>query len=207
MIGRGRTVQSHFTCPLDFTLPAIRQERQAGRRTRRDAFGLGISDCPPLRVNSVRITERVTSIRNPKSAIHNQKRPQALPNYSKRHATPPLAGPYHRQKRQRLATFRPVQTRRKSRVKPTVENYLASHSSALLRAADTMVVACDAPACFGSGNKSARQPTGPDFIEPRIGSTGVDAHRGNPPLSSPPGFRLPALIKCPLRRTCLPTTA
>jgi hypothetical protein len=54
------------------------------------------------------------------------------------------------------------------------------HSSALQPADDEVGVACYAPACLLL-RLPARRITGPDFIEPRIGSTGADANGWNPP--------------------------
>src|SRR6476660_2965117 len=51
--------------------------------------------------------------------------------------------------------------------------------------------------------KTARRP-GLDFIEPRIGSTGVDAQPFGTHLSSPPDSDSRHLLKCPLRRS-IPT--
>jgi hypothetical protein len=54
------------------------------------------------------------------------------------------------------------------------------------------------------GKQSARQLTGPDLIEPRIGSTGVDAEPWNPPQQAPPvsdsrHFKVPLT---PVLETC-----
>ena len=52
-----------------------------------------------------------------------------------------------------------------------------------------------------SCGKSMTRQTGPDFIEPRIGSTGVDAQPFGTYLSSPPDSDSRHLLKCHLRRT------
>jgi len=89
-------------------------------------------------------------------------------------------GPYHRQKRQRLATLRGVQSRRNSCVKPTGENYLRLIQAPFCARPIRWVSHAMHPRA-SCGKKSARQLTGPDFFEPRIGSTGVDANRWEPP--------------------------
>jgi hypothetical protein len=77
-------------------------------------------------------------------------------------------------------------------------------SSALLRAADTLDVACDAPACtLRQKSLCVSSPARTDF-EPRIGSTGADAQPWDPPSEDPPGFRLPALLSAPYAGVHLP---
>jgi hypothetical protein len=111
----------------------------------------------------------------------------------------------HRQKRQPFAILRAVQTQPKSRGKPSVENYLRL-IQALFRSQTIPWLSHAMHPRASAAIKNARRP-GPDYFEPRIGSTGFDAHPFGTHLSSPPDSDSRHLLKCHLRRTRQPKTA
>jgi hypothetical protein len=130
--------------------------------------------------------------------------PQPLPNYIK-HGS---AGPRSSNSDHTGGNVSPPSAACKLTLTVAISRLLeitCVHSSTLRQADDTMVVACDAPACLSCG-KGCASTTGPDKFRPRTGLTGDDATRWNPPYAA----RListPGTFKCPLRRTCLPITA